>query len=263
MTLGYTCVGEGAEKVLVFEGWFGDYTIWQPTFAAMDTAAFSYIFMDYRGYGKSGQLKGAYTLREIASDANELVLHLGLDSVHVMGHSMGGMAMQRFMLDRDPNIRIKSAIGVTPVSAAGGQLEGKIWDLFADAVSSDDYRYAIIDFTTGKRLNPAWIRHIVASSRLTTHEEAFAGYLQAWGKDNFHADIAPIHDIPVLVLVGEYDSAISLDAMQASYAQDFSHCQLAQINNAGHYPMQETPIWLMSQIEQFLRQHSDFLPPQG
>ena len=31
MTIGYTLVGNGAEKVMVFHGWFGDYSVWEPT----------------------------------------------------------------------------------------------------------------------------------------------------------------------------------------------------------------------------------------
>ena len=59
--LGYTQVGNGTTKVLVFHGWFGDYSVWEPTFKAMDTEQFSYVFIDYRGYGKSSELSGDYT----------------------------------------------------------------------------------------------------------------------------------------------------------------------------------------------------------
>lgn len=254
MGIAYTTIGQGAEHVLVFHGWFGDYTTWQPTFNALDTDTFTYIFIDYRGYGKSAALTGDYSMREIAADANEVAHELQLSSVHVIGHSMGGMAMQRFILDCDANLQVKSAIGVTPVSASGGQLDENAWNLFEGAIKQDQNRYTIINFTTGKRLTPAWIKHIVKESRATTNETAFAGYLNAWVKENFVNEISRIHT-PMLVCLGEHDSAIHEQAMQATYLSWYPHCELQVIPNAGHYPMQETPVDLITRLESFMQKH--------
>lgn len=255
MSLGYTTIGQGAEHVLVFHGWFGDYTAWEPTFKSLDTDNFTYVFIDYRGYGKSAALTGDYSMREIAADANQVVRKLQLKSVHVLGHSMGGMAMQRFILDCDADIHVKSAIGITPVSASGGQLNEKAWDLFVGAIQQDTNRYAIINFTTGNRLNPAWINQMVRASRTTTHEAAFAGYLNAWVKENFADEISRIQT-PMLVCVGEHDAAITADTMKATYLASYPNCELQIISNAGHYPMQETPIDLITRLESFMRKHS-------
>ncbi|TXH67788.1 MAG: alpha/beta hydrolase [Thiothrix sp.] len=255
MSIGYTTIGQGTEHVLVFHGWFGDYTAWEPSFKALDTAKFTYIFIDYRGYGKSAALSGNYSMREIAADANELAHKLQLKSVHLIGHSMGGMAMQRFILDCDPDIQVKSAIGVTPVPASGGQLDENAWGLFAGAIKQDQNRYAIINFTTGNRLSATWINQLVQSSRATTNEAAFAGYLDAWVKENFADEIHRIQT-PMLVCIGEHDGAINADAMQATYLTWYPSCELQVIPNAGHYPMQETPIDLITRLETFMRKHS-------
>lgn len=251
--IGYTTIGHGAEHVLVFHGWFGDYSVWLPCLTAMDTDTFTYVFIDYRGYGKSAHLTGDYTMREIAADANEVAQHLQLNSVHVIGHSMGGMAMQRFILDSP--VHVKSAIGVTPVPASGGQLDDNAWALFEGAVRNDENRYTILNFTTGNRLSAAWLNHMVKASRATTNEAAYAGYLRAWVKENFADEISRI-TTPMMVCVGEHDGAINADAMRATYLTWYPNCELAVIANAGHYPMQETPIHLMTRLEQFMRQHS-------
>lgn len=256
MTLGYTQMGSGAEKVLVFEGWFGDYSVWEPTFKGMDTDTFTYLFMDYRGYGKSATQSGSYSMHEIAADALALVQSLGWTELHVVGHSMGGMAMQRFALDTGAGIRVKSAVGVTPVPASGGELNEKVWPLFFGAISNDDNRHAIIDFTTGNRLSPAWIKRMVAASRATTQEAAYAGYLHAWALENFSDEISRIRHIPVLACVGEHDKAITAEGMQATYAAWYDTCEVAVIGNAGHYPMQETPLDLITRMETFMRKHA-------
>lgn len=253
--LGYTQVGNGTTKVLVFHGWFGDYSVWEPTFKAMDTEQFSYVFIDYRGYGKSSELSGNYTMREIAADANEVVLALGWTDVHVVGHSMGGMAMQRFILDCNDSISVKSAVGVTPVPASGGGLDENSWPLFEGAITEDGNRYGILDFTTGGRLSATWLNAMVKASREQTSEDAYRGYLNAWAKENFAEEIDAINT-PMMVCVGEFDGAINADAMQATYMSWYKGCELEVIQNAGHYPMQETPVYLTTIMERFMAKHS-------
>jgi pimeloyl-ACP methyl ester carboxylesterase len=46
--------------------------------------------------------------------------------------------------------------------------------------------------------------------------------------------------MPIKVIVGEYDAAIN----EATFVEWFNHCELEVIPNAGHYPMNETPIAL-------------------
>ena len=123
MDIGHTTIGSGKEKVIVLHGWFGDYAVWEPTFNSLDKDTFTYVFMDYRGYGKSIDMTGDYSMSEIASDAISLVNELSWKNFHVVGHSMGGMAMQRLILDIDERNRVKSTVGIDPVPACGGQLD--------------------------------------------------------------------------------------------------------------------------------------------
>ncbi|MDP3085608.1 MAG: alpha/beta fold hydrolase, partial [Rubrivivax sp.] len=92
MTTRHHSIGHGAHKVLVLHGWFGDHGVWAPTFALLDGERFEYVFMDYRGYGASRTVPGAYTMDEIAADALALADQLGWQRFSVVGHSMGGMA---------------------------------------------------------------------------------------------------------------------------------------------------------------------------
>lgn len=216
MKIGHTLVGSGKEHVLVLEGWFGDYAVWKPTFTSLDTDTFTYIFMDYRGYGKSKDIEGNYTMSEIAGDAIALVDEMGIDKFHLVGHSMGGMAMQRVIIDINDRKRVKSAVGVTPVPACGGQLDENSWGLFEGAIKSDENRYQILDFTTGNRHSAHWLNHLVKESRNTTLEKAYAGYLNAWVKENFAEEVNGI-ETPVLVCLGEHDMAFSEQAMQDTY----------------------------------------------
>ncbi|MEZ5535447.1 MAG: alpha/beta hydrolase [Thiolinea sp.] len=52
--------------------------------------------------------------------------------------------------------------------------------------------------------------------------------------------------------MGEHDAAINADAMRATYLTGYPDCQLEVIPNAGHYPMQETPVFLATLIQSFM-----------
>ena len=231
MTIGHTLVGAGRRKVLVLHGWFGDHAVFEPTFRSLDLDGFTYAFVDYRGYGKSRELEGDYTMREIAADALALIDELGWETFHV--------------------------VGIDPVPACGGQLEGETWDLFSGAVASDDNRYAILDFTTGNRNSARWLRHMVRRSRETTTEAAFAGYLDAWAKEDFAVEVQEAgFATPMLVLLGEHDLAFTREAMETTYLAWYQNAELEMVANAGHYPMQETPVQLATRIEAFLSRHA-------
>ena len=58
---------------------------------------------------------------------------------------------------------------------------------------------------------------------------------------------------PIKVIVGEHDGAINTPTMQATFLQWYKRAELEVIPNAGHYPMNETPVALATSIEAFLR----------
>jgi len=193
-------------------------------------------------------------MKEIASDAIELANTLGWDKFHLIGHSMGGMAMQRVILDIDDRSRIRSAVGIDPVPASGGQLDEQTSALFEGAIKEDEKRYYILDFTTGNRNSTQWLNYMVERSRVSTTEEAFAGYLTAWAKTDFATDVKGI-EIPLLVCIGAHDPAFTKEAMERTYLAWYPNSELEVIANAGHYPMQEAPINLATVIEAFLNKH--------
>jgi pimeloyl-ACP methyl ester carboxylesterase len=57
----------------------------------------------------------------------------------------------------------------------------------------------------------------------------------------------------VKVIVGEHDGALTPDVMKATYMAYYPNAELEVMGNAGHYPMDETPIALATSIEAFLR----------
>ena len=250
MALGYETFGEGAHKVVVLHGWFGDQTFMAPMRDALSAKEFTYVFPAYRGYGASKHLTGAYTLEEISADVRELIDSLGLEKVSLVGHSMGGKFIQRVALDMPG--RVTRMVAITPVPASSSPFDEQGWNLFSGAADEITNRFAIIDFTTGARLTPTWVDHMAAASWGNSTKEAFAAYLLAWAQTDFHEAVMG-GEIPIHVIVGQHDGAINEEAMKATYLQWHRKASLEVIPNAGHYPMNETPVALATAMETFLR----------
>ena len=252
MTLGHEIRGHGPHRVMVLHGWFGDHGIWAPTYPLLDEAAFTYAFPDYRGYGASRHIDGQHTIAEIAADMLALADELRWERFSLLGHSMGGMVAQRVAIDAPERIAV--AVCVTPVPASGVPLPPEVAALFASAASNEQAALGVIETSLGSRLSPTVARHILAHQRATSESTAFEHYFHAFSATDF-SDRAAALRAPLLVLVGEHDAGVSPDFVQATFPRMYPHARIETLPNAGHYPMLETPAYLVTRAEAFLRQH--------
>lgn len=241
-------VGNGSHPVLVLHGWFGDAGSFEHAEPWLDRQTFSYIFMDYRGYGGMRSVGGQYTIDEIAVDALGLADALGLGTFNLMGHSMGGMAMERIAVLAPE--RIRAMVAVAPVPCGGISYDPATRRLLEEAAVHLDNRKAIINRSTGGRLPVSWIDWKSEYSARHSSPEAFAAYLRAWADTDFSDEIAGRH--PVKVIVGEHDPTFNAGLMERTYLRRYPESSIEVMANAGHYPMNEAPLALVRSVESFL-----------
>ncbi len=249
MTIPHISLGSGPVKVVALHGWFGSAAGWGMLPGLIDGDRFSYAFVDYRGYGARRDEPGEHTIAEIAADTLALADQLGWDRFALVGHSMGGSAAQRVYADVPD--RVTALIGISPVPASGVPFDEQGWALFDGAADNDDNRYAIIDLTTGNRQSPTWLRQMVDFSLAASTREAFGAYLPAWANYDFAAEL-PEPRIPVKAIVGEHDPALGEQTMRATWLRQLPGAELDVQANAGHYPMFEAPVALVTSIEKTL-----------
>jgi pimeloyl-ACP methyl ester carboxylesterase len=270
-------IGTGAKKVLCLHGWFGYAGGWGPFVNYLDLENFTYVFMDYRGYGQRKGSGGPYTIETIADDALAIADYLEWDTFSLIGHSMGGLAIQQVLV-KAPE-RVEKLIGISPVPAGGVPFPDFVYKMFASAPENRDARLAImndstggapnvdyetdpptiIDAIAGSRMPTAWLEAMVQSSLDHSDLEAYAGYLTAWAnKSDTTTDIVSLVDdvqgktLPVLVIAGEYDGGISETLCQNTWMTYYPNARLEVMANAGHYAMDETPLALATMVEKFL-----------
>ncbi|PJJ18008.1 pimeloyl-ACP methyl ester carboxylesterase [Janthinobacterium sp. 67] len=246
-------VGHGPHAVIVLHGWFGDAHAFAPMEAALDGGAFSYVFMDNRGYGGMRGAAGTCSMDEVARDALALADALGFATFSVVGHSMGGMAMERLALLAP--LRLRKLVAVAPVPSCGVALDGAARQLFLDASGNVDARRAIINRSTGERLPAAWLDWKAQYSWESADPAAFAAYFLAWSGTDFSEEIKAARvALPLLALVGEHDPRFDAALMRRTYLAWYPQARIEVLGNAGHYPMNETPLALAASIEAFLLQ---------
>ena len=247
----YLTVGSGDHHVLAVHGWFGSARGWGSLPDFLDGSAYTYVFMDLRGYGDRKQAGGEHTMEEAGADALAVADDLGWDRFSVLGHSMGAKVGHQMLLQAPS--RIRRLVGLNAVPATAVPFDEAGWALFYGAAEHPANRAAIIDFVTGNKLTRTFINRMVQHSLDNSTVEAVAAYLPAWAQDDFSAQAkAADATVPVKLIVGVNDPAMSANFVEQTWRAFFPDAELTILPDAGHYPMFESPVSLATSVEEFL-----------
>jgi len=75
---------------------------------------FQVVALDLRGHGRSSKPPGPYSMELFAEDTSRLIEELGLDPVHILGISLGGMVAFQLALDQPGLVRSLVITNSTP-----------------------------------------------------------------------------------------------------------------------------------------------------
>jgi pimeloyl-ACP methyl ester carboxylesterase len=203
------------------------------------------ITYDRRGFGESSQPSTGYDYDTFAADLNALVNALDLYDFDIAGHSMGGGEIVRY-LGTYGSERVRRAVivsGVPPyllktVETPNG-VPQEVFDEIEHALTADRFAYFTewnknffnLNETLGSRISPevvqdAWHLAIGASPAGTI------ACVATWHTD-FRADLPKI-DIPVLVLHGNEDRILPIEATGARSHELIAGSEYVVIEGAGH-----------------------------
>lgn len=250
MVLGHELHGHGPEGVIVMHDFYGCRDTWAFARQFFDTHRFTYAFVDLRGYGASRNFPGQYTPQETAVDILALADNLGWREFHLVGHSMSGMLAQRVVLDAAG--RVRSTILTTPVAASGLAFSPEGFKLISDSIDDNAALAQAFDALTGARLGRGWTDFKIRQTRSSRLRAAQVAYFKHCTEMGFLAEIRG-NPTPMLVIIGEYDmEPFTESTARATFLEWYPNAEIAVCRNAGHYPQQETPVYVARLVNDFL-----------
>jgi len=236
--------GSGQPVVLI-HGYPLSSASWEKQVPALLDAGHRVIAYDRRGFGKSSQPTTGYNYDTFAEDLHKLVTHLKLRDFALVGFSMGGGEVARYIGKFGSKGVSKAVIigGVPPFLLKTADnpegVDGSVFEGIEKAVAADRYAFFTdffknfynTDVNLGKRVSEqavqaSWNVAAIASAK------ASLACVPTWGED-FRNDVAKI-DVPTLVIHGDADRIVPISAAGQRTAKLINGAELVVIKDGPH-----------------------------
>jgi len=244
ISLYYEDHGSGQPIVLI-HGYPLSSASWEKQLPVLLAAGYRVIAYDRRGFGKSSQPVTGYNYDTFAEDLRKLVTHLKLRDFVLVGFSMGGGEVARYIGKYGSKDVSKAVIigGIPPYLLKTDDnpegVEGAIFEGLQKAISTDRYAFFTEFFKNfyntetnlGKRVSEQAVQaswNVAASASAT----ASLACVPTWHED-FRKDVAQI-DVPTLVIHGESDRIVPFAAAGQRTAKLINGAELVVIKDGPH-----------------------------
>lgn len=214
----YVDHGSGQPVVLI-HGWPLSHRMWESQITALTEAGYRCIAYDRRGFGDSGRPAGGYDYDTFASDLNDLLTELDLTNAVLVGFSMGGGEVARYighygtarvaktmLLGAVPPFLLKTADN--PEGAPQELFDGMIAGVKTDRLSFLDAFFP--NFYSWDAPHDGVSNDLIPYSKWIAWAASPQGTVQcitAFGTTDFRADLAKF-DKPTMVVHGDMDRIV-------------------------------------------------------
>jgi 3-oxoadipate enol-lactonase len=210
----YDLIGPDAAPVVCFaHALAADSGMWAEQIPTLLAQGYRVLHVDMRGHGGSDPPAGNATLEDLAGDIATVIDALGIDGVHFVGLSIGGMIGQALALQHGAKVASLMLCESPPASLAN---VAKIWAPRIAAVTAAKSCAPIADGTMERWLTPAFkarnpgrwqqIRATVAA----TDPNGYLGCIHALSHFDFTRELPSLR-LPAVALYGEDDVASSAE----------------------------------------------------
>lgn len=240
----YTDAGQGRPVVLL-HGWPLSSAMWDAQTALLTQHGYRVIRYDRRGFGRSDQPWVGYHYDRFADDLAELLNHVDLHSVTLVGFSMGGGEVARY-LARHGDTRIAQAVlmaGTTPfMMRTADNPTGVDATVLRDLLEALDHNRpsVLAQLCDAYFNNVEAVSQIEESSRLwymsmalQASARATSESAQAWFSTDFRADMKAFK-VPTLIMHGAEDRSVPAHLAGQAAAQAIPEARYIEYANADH-----------------------------
>lgn len=232
--MNYTLTGKDKAPVVMLSHSLGSSLgMWEPQMESLE-ASFQVLRYDTRGHGGSDAPAGPYTLEELGEDAVALMDKLGLDVVHWVGLSMGGMIGQAIALYHADRLRSLSLCDTASIIPEEAQ---PTWEERIRRAREQGME-ALAQETLERWFTPPYLSQNtpdiqrIRSSFLSTLVAGFVGCSEAIRRLDYLERLSEIA-MPTLIIVGEQDLGTPVAAAQAMHER-ISGSKLRVLPSAAH-----------------------------
>ena len=252
------------EPVILIHGWPLSADSWDDQALAIAGAGYRVIAYDRRGFGRSSQPWEGYDYDTLADDLATVIEQTGADNATLVGFSMGGGEVARYMSRHAGRSVLRAALisSVLPyrLQAADNPqgTEQAVFDKTAQALKDD--RPAFLTgffrdfFGVGMLSSPvsnellAWAAGVSMQAGLN----ATLGCLKAFSTTDFRPDLAAFR-VPTLIIHGTADKTVPIDVSARPAHQGIAGSQLIEYADAPHGLFATDKARLSSDLLAFLR----------
>lgn len=231
--------------VILIHGYPLDSASWEKQVPALLDAGYRVIAYDRRGFGKSSQPTTGYNYDTFAEDLHKVITQLKLKNFALVGFSMGGGEVARYIGKYGSKDVSKAVImgGVPPYLLKTGDnpegVDGSVFEGIQKAVAADRYAFFTeffknfynTDVLLGKQVSEQAVQ---ASWNVACISSATASLacVPTWHED-FRKDVAKI-DVPTLVIHGDSDRIVPFSAAGQRTAKLVKGAELVVIKGGPH-----------------------------
>jgi 3-oxoadipate enol-lactonase len=225
--------------------------MWEPQMEMLESH-FRVLRYDTRGHGKSEATPAPYTLELLGEDALGLLDQLGMDQVHWVGLSMGGMIGQSIALNHPHRLRSLALCDTAAIIPAEAQ---PIWDDRIQGVRRKGME-SQLEVTMERWFTPSFlslnppILTLIKEEFLATPAEGYIGCAGAIRRLNYLSRLSEIN-LPTFIIVGEDDPATPVSASQAIH-EHIKNSSLVILPSTRHLSNVEQPRVFNENLVEFL-----------
>lgn len=237
--------GGSGRPVVLIHGWPLSAQSWEPQVAVLQATGYRVVAYDRRGFGRSAKPESGYDYDTLADDLQRVLDQCGLNDVTLVGFSMGGGEVARFVGRRGES-RLRSVVFAAavvpclmqsadnpdgPLTPEKAQQKKRALEhdreAYFDQFTRNFYSvYGELQVTESQR-GQAW-----AVCQQSAQHAALA-CMDAFATTDFREDLKKV-TVPTLVIHGEADAIVPIEGSGLRTHRAVVHSQLVRVSGAPH-----------------------------